>query len=479
MIAERLLHELEARTTVGEELLDCIRTLVASDEYGKQLVQHAAGQVSEIPTLPDGANPDFAFVLHLIHNPTPEVEHFFAGVPFGSRMLAVLRRLTPESSIEAEELSVFRDAIYVSGDGTIYGFAKYEQLDPGWFWALANYLENKLDPSSVHEFVAAGPTNSFFDAQGDPTTIAIIGDWGTGFYDDGGSDGCAAKRVADGVRALSYDHLVHLGDVYYAGTDKRHPQHEELQNFVEVWPDSVPGRSFTLNSNHEMYGAAKGLFDVTLKAPAFSGQDGSSVWARRTTASQGPGWLVIGLDSAMFSDDYYGCHMYMEGAIGSAKCQQQIEWLKGFRSEEASILVLSHHNPCETETGVVNDLFNQVVDALGREPELWYWGHVHNGIVYNAMHRTEGGEAVLTGGRCAGHGAIPFGKGEALEALQSSGGVAYFAQTADPTYPPESKRVRNGFAVVDLHADGSASERFYEVGESLAVWESPRKEPKG
>jgi len=55
----------------------------------------------------------------------------------------------------------------------------------------------------------------------------------------------------------SCDYIVHLGDVYYAGTELAPPPGEEMQHFLQMWPAMPPGRSFTLNSNREMYGGAE------------------------------------------------------------------------------------------------------------------------------------------------------------------------------------------------------------------------------
>src|SRR5689334_9279691 len=58
-------------------------------------------------------------------------------------------------------------------------------------------------------------------------------------------------------------HVVHLGDVYYAGT-----RWEARHRFLDHWPvrqDEVDQvRSWCLNGNHDMYAAGEGLSDVIL-----------------------------------------------------------------------------------------------------------------------------------------------------------------------------------------------------------------------
>src|SRR5207253_1416416 len=90
-------------------------------------------------------------------------------------------------------------------------------------------------------------------------TIAIVGDWG------GGNE--AAQAVAKQIALLKPKYVIHLGDVYYAGTEK-----EVRDRFLRYWPTPAgPGLSFALNSNHEMYSGGYAYFDLTLhtfKQPA-------------------------------------------------------------------------------------------------------------------------------------------------------------------------------------------------------------------
>ncbi|NKF15342.1 metallophosphoesterase, partial [Rhizobium sp. BUS002] len=65
------------------------------------------------------------------------------------------------------------------------------------------------------------------------------------------------------------------------------------------------------------------------------------------------------------------------------------------------LMVLSHHQGFDITGHHKTALYQPVCDALGREPDYWYWGHLHNGIVY----APQGGLHA----RCAGHGAIPYG----------------------------------------------------------------------
>ena len=350
--------------------------------------------------------------------------------------------------------------------------------------AALNYAVNVLDPDLIHAFPNNQPATialSRKDGTAADPVIGIVGDWGTGYFCDEGGGQCPAQRVMDQITnpklSPAIDYLIHLGDVYYAGTDLRPLPGEEQDNFYSLWPDQGAGRNWTLNSNHEMYGAASGYFDVALQANGpFAAQNGMSYFAM-TYGS----WLVLGLDSAYYSDAANGMEFYMAGGIGTEWLAQQIGWLAQFKDHQGPIMVMTHHTGADTTRGQISSLYSQVLAALGRPPTLWYWGHTHNGIVYDKLYDMSASPVITypTLGRCCGHGAIPFGTGWGLQDANGDNlpNILYFAHTPDPDLPdtsgpkPLNPRVRNGYALVTLQQDGGFSEAFYETGESAPVWQ--------
>ena len=375
----------------------------------------------------------------------------------------------------------------VGDDGTIFGFGKYEQLDERWMIAALNYLINLVHPDDIHPF----PNNPIQVATMSPVpnptrlhpnpepVLGIIGDWGGGSYTEKGVGvtpvESPAKRVLDNVKQQNLDYLFHLGDTYYAGTDESRlgPDDalEEQENLVDLWPNQGPGRNYTLNSNHEMYGAAQGYFKTALlNSGLFDTQNNASLFALKYPLSQsGQAWLVLGLDSAYFSDKENGIKMYMEGAIGSKKFLDRHQWqmqeiARLCKNHVGPIMVMTHHNPCDTISFHTNILYDQVVEAIGRAPTLWLWGHVHQCIVYDRMlihpnHPNGPVRKSPTKGRCCGHAAVPYGPAWGLE----NSLLPYVAGTHDDAFPAGNPRVYNGFGRVTLHNDGGFTESYYEV----------------
>ncbi len=433
---------------------------------------------------------EFGFVIYWVHYPPPEITALLARHPLLKLAFEALQLLAPATHITHDDYAQLEKDYAQYGepgpDGTIYGFARYQQLDKFWMLAVLNYALNLIDHNEIVKFpnnpVATIALSRKHGNAGKDPVLGIVGDWGTGYYADENKGACPAQRVIQQItntaQSPGIDYLIHLGDVYYAGTDAGRPlPGEERANFYELWPDQGPGRNFTLNSNHEMYGAGKGYFPIALQAHGkFAAQNGMSYCAM----TYGP-WLVLCLDSAYYSDAYNGLGMYMNGAIGTAAAAQQIAWVAGFRGHKGPVMVMTHHVGCDTLSTQITPLYQQVAGALGRPPSLWYWGHVHNGIVYDKMHDfgTKPVIAVPTKGRCCGHAAIPFGKAWGLETPdgKTQPNVLYYAHTPDPALPdtggsnPANPRVRNGYALVTLHRDGGYTEAFYETGVMQPMFE--------
>src|ERR1043166_2544989 len=80
--------------------------------------------------------------------------------------------------------------------------------------------------------------------------IAIFGDWGTGMAN--------AVALLEQIQGLKPDILMHLGDIYYSGTQ------DEMQNrFLsvchDVFGDDLPP-TFSLAGNHDMYSGGAGYY---------------------------------------------------------------------------------------------------------------------------------------------------------------------------------------------------------------------------
>ena len=309
----------------------------------------------------------------------------------------------------------------VQSDGQLLGTGKWELLDPCWLEAFEQWL--------IHlEDIAPFNTTPQLITIKDDTNIAVAGDWGTGNW----RENAPSTKVGDQIQKLSPDYTIHLGDVYYAGTEE-----QEINNLVELWPMGKES-GFTLNSNHEMYNGAYSYFQQAL-TKRFTDKKGCSYFALTNND-----WLIIGLDSAYHSDKFT---LYMDGEI----CSDQIGWLATLPQKKRTI-ILSHHQAYDITGTQKTKLYGQVFEGLGRAPDFWYWGHLHNAIVYKEIDGFYG--------RCIGHGAIPYGV--ASELNKEINVSWYETESAGDTEIP--LRVMNGFALLTLTGDKLGEQLIDENG---------------
>ncbi|MGI0119276.1 metallophosphoesterase family protein [Zooshikella sp. RANM57] len=318
---------------------------------------------------------------------------------------------------EAEELTT-----RVRPDGELLGVGKWELLDPDWAEAIEQLL--------LH-FDHKAPFNTSPVCQKIPDTvsIAVAGDWGTGNWRDKSPSALVGKQMAK----LNPDYTIHLGDVYYAGT-----QEQEINNLVELWPMGSKG-AFTLNSNHEMYSGAIPYFEQAL-AKRFIKQNGCSYFALENS-----NWLIVGLDTAYHAS---AKDLYLKGKLDDT----QINWLKTLPTHKR-IIVLSHHEGYDIKGVNKGAVYNSVIEGLGREPDFWYWGHLHNAIAYKPKGKFYG--------RCIGHGSIPYGDATLLKGEDT---VAWYENKSanDPDIP---LRVLNGFAYITLNEQLLSEKLIAENGD--------------
>ncbi len=198
--------------------------------------------------------------------------------------------------------------------------------------------------------------------------IALFGDWGTGLY---GAPVCAKSIEQRG----KYEVILHLGDVYYSGTEK-----EIADRFVGIWP-KVPGaRNRGLNGNHEMYTGGQAYFDAISK------------WGQSSSyfAFENEHWILAGLDTAYADHDLHGDQGAWVQTLAAASPQKKL-------------VLFSHHQPFSLLDGQGPKLVKKLAPLFeSKRIYAWYWGHEHHCILYTP-HALYG-----LRGRCVGHGGFPY-----------------------------------------------------------------------
>jgi calcineurin-like phosphoesterase family protein len=295
----------------------------------------------------------------------------------------------------------------------------FEHDDPGWAevaWEkLKLWLGRKNAPFKFHKEL----TDFMFPLE-DSCSIALVFDWGTGID--------RAIAVSKEIDKRAPQHAIHLGDVYYAGTEN-----EVNERFLDDWPKNVSEHSWALNSNHEMYSGGYGYFKITLKK---FGQPASYFCLRNSN------WQIIGLDTG-----YVDHNLNLE----------QFEWLlhKVYNYSGKTVL-LSHHQLFSAFDSQGENLEGWLGSLLDDgKIYAWFWGHEHRCTVYKPHRNIKA--------RCIGHGGIPY-NAHADPHPDSDIPVEW---TDEREHPQKSGQGIFGFAFLNLDGANLHVQYIDEFGEIL------------
>lgn len=308
--------------------------------------------------------------------------------------------------------------------------APFGNCDPKWKEAIEVYVRNRI----AAQHIPYRPYNNISDYVLDlppNASVALLADWGTG--EDG------ARKMLQRIASRKPDVVIHLGDVYYAGTEG------EFQNyFYDIWQkafnlpklkwntksgtQTTKPATFTLAGNHDMY-AGGAPYYTTID---MLGQPASYFCLRNED------WQFIALDT--------GLHDSNPTSAGSATFLEDAEvaWLKDKITTKNGrrTLLLSHHQLYtgfkeeEIEGHPINQkLYEQVAGVLP-DVDIWFWGHEHNLVVFDGKH-----SGVL--GRCIGHAAFPVATTASLTRNGVPVAKSLVANPKQPFFP-------HGYVIVQL-----------------------------
>jgi hypothetical protein len=333
----------------------------------------------------------------------------------------------------AQDEQQYRDAL-----------CKFSDCDPCYIQAAEKYAEYflaqcKKIPYRVYAKLSDFVFNDKLPARG---RVAILGDWGTGQT--------AASKVLGQLAAQKPDLVIHLGDVYYAGT-----QFEDENYFYAPWSQildlahrSIP--TFTLSGNHDMYCGGVPYYQLIDKL----GQPASYFCLRNDH------WQFLAMDTGL-----HDSNPVQDGQAATYLEDTELVWHKDKVDTAAGrkTVLLSHH-PLFTaydaiEGHDVNLRFYPQVFTFLSEIALWLWGHEHNFVVYGSYQGVQRA-------RCIGHAAFPVGSDE-IPAKPKFPDVPVIKKDSngkDITLGQTLGLYNHGFAIIEL--DGpSATISYFQDGD--------------
>jgi hypothetical protein len=324
------------------------------------------------------------------------------------------------------------------------GELKGAECDPLWAECVTTYLAYKVTGGSLPYRPNLDPVMDL----GAATKLAIIGDWGTG--DE------VAINLLQQVAALDPDVLIHLGDVYYAGT-----QPEAQGNFLDICRQFLSSETpvFSLCGNHDMYSGGNGYYwlvdQLNQKASYFCLQNAD--------------WQFVAMDTGYHDNDPLTVSTNMTELVTQGSWVEA-DWVlsKLQQADGRKTVLLSHHQLFSAfgSLGSVNglayaynpNLYGNFQNVLG-QVTAWFWGHEHTLALFEPYMG-------LQKGRCVGASAVPVFTDQqsysAATGLQTSQGLPMPVWDAGVVLGNNGTDYNNAFAMMTLNGQ-AATVDYYQV----------------
>jgi len=279
---------------------------------------------------------------------------------------------------------------------------QFSKCDPNWIDTLQEYAKYFGPGGGLQAipYIRAGRIGNKVLEMKPNARVALIADWGTG------TD--AAVSLLESVRKRSPDIVIHLGDVYYSGTEAECDKFF-LQIVNEVFEranTNIP--VFIMPGNHDMYAAGTGFYRLIDKLNGGTQRQPASFFCLRATDSN---WQFLAMDTGLHDRDPF----HVKEVLTYLETDEEDWHVDRIREFPGRTVLLSHHqlfsafsqigqpdkdgnlHPCNPNLLASYTRFQEA--APGRIA-AWFWGHEHNLCVYQPY-------AGVECGRCIGHAAIP------------------------------------------------------------------------
>lgn len=287
---------------------------------------------------------------------------------------------------------------------------KDSTCDPEWLEAILQYLEY-FGPggkkAQVPYITWQSPDDFVLDTLPANARVALIADWGTGTKD--------AETLLTHVADKKPDVLIHLGDIYYSGTE-RETHHNFLDMIDQVFDrTNRPMPVYTLTGNHDMYSGGVGYYELLPQLNPSPPYDPEQAQPASFFSLRSPdgAWQLQAMDTGLHDRDPFTVSTdvtYLE----PREAQWHLDKIERFAADGGKTILFSHHQLFSPFDGI-GKTKDKPADQAAYNPKLletfrpvlerglvsaWFWGHEHNLGIYQPY-------GPLEKGRCVGHASIP------------------------------------------------------------------------
>jgi hypothetical protein len=289
-----------------------------------------------------------------------------------------------------------------------------------WIKVLFAEFRNRHHKSLI-QLAARHPANEIV-LNRPQARIAVVG--------DAGFKGQAQARVLQMIlnrhnrnHHSAFDVILHLGDVYFAGSSG-----EMVTNFLGPFrvfqqPPVVP--VYTLVGNHDLYYGGESFLHALddLRQPG------------RYFLIDTPAWRIICLDTSLADGSWGRLHGRLD--------DDQLTWLQTSINQAGTrrVIVMSHHYYVSAWKPAADSLREQLEHLFRDKIFAWYWGHEHGCATYG-----RGANGFY--GACVGNGS--FREKWTQPEFPGSGSPSWYADGRCNCYQSASDDWPHGFLELEL-----------------------------
>lgn len=332
---------------------------------------------------------------------------------------------------------------------------KFSQCDPKWVEAVLVWIDAYVIHHDKPSYAKYKQLDDFaYDIPDKDLKVGLIADWGTGEEQ--------AELVLDQLFAQQPDIILHLGDIYYSGTEE-----EYQDNYLDVIEKcrkkhGVNTPVYNLPGNHDYYSGGQPFYDFLSKTNSQASdypQQEASYFVLGNSS-----WQLQGMDTG-----HNDRNVFEVGKDITHLQSKEVTWHhhhldKGLASDKR-ILLFSHHQLFSRFLNIGKISHNKHLlkhfDKYLDKVSGWFWGHEHLLEIYKPF-------LGLEKGRCIGNGAVPiiYDEGNPYRATAKYKGSPI---SPIPDIIPESvvdnngDIYANGFVMLDLKVNKEGKAFYYSI----------------
>lgn len=331
---------------------------------------------------------------------------------------------------------------------------KFSQCDPRWVEAVLVWIDTYVIHHEKAAYVKYKQLDDFaYKIPDKDLKVGLIADWGTGEEE--------AEAVLDQLFTQKPDLILHLGDIYYSGTEE-----EYQDNYLDVIErcrikHNTNTPVYNLPGNHDYYSGGRPFFDFLSKTNQKSDypQQEASYFLLGNSS-----WQLHGMDTG-----HNDRNVFEVGKDITHLQSKEVTWHhhhldKGLANDKR-MLLFSHHQLFSRFLNIGKRSHNKHLHKhfesyLGKVSG-WFWGHEHLLEIYKPF-------LGLEKGRCIGYGAVPiiYDEGNPYKATAKYKGSPI---SPLPDIIPESvvsnngDIYANGFVMLDLKMNKEGQASYYSI----------------